>query len=112
MEEIFDLNEDYDGETAGIEMMGANNCFGRQFVELYESNTGDANTDQTEIVRDAGEPKVGMCFNGGEELAAFVYSYALKTGFEWFIRSNILLDGFKEQGVKRNRARRSQGFIC
>ncbi|KAK9740601.1 hypothetical protein RND81_03G047000 [Saponaria officinalis] len=103
MEEIFDLNEEYDGETSGFEMSEGNNCFGQQFVELYESNTGDANLADTEIVPDAAEPKVGMCFNGGEELVAFVYTYAFKTGFEWFVRLNILLEEFNEKCVKRNR---------
>ncbi|KAK9713755.1 hypothetical protein RND81_06G049700 [Saponaria officinalis] len=44
-----------------------------------------------------------MAFNCGEEVAAFLYTYAFKTGFEGFIRSNILLEEFKAKGVKRNR---------
>ncbi|KAK9734726.1 hypothetical protein RND81_04G159500 [Saponaria officinalis] len=77
----------------------------RDITKGFNGITGDANPGDTEIVADeAAEPKVGICFSGGEELAAFVYSYAFKTGFEWFIRSNILLEEFREKGVKQNRA--------
>ncbi|KAK9677122.1 hypothetical protein RND81_11G122900 [Saponaria officinalis] len=104
-EDIFDLNEDYDGESSVMDLNGGSNTFGQQFVQSFESNGEELNAGDGETVGVApAKPKLGMAFNCGEEVAAFMYTYAFKTGFEWFIRSNILLEEFKAKGVKRNRA--------
>ncbi|KAK9682613.1 hypothetical protein RND81_10G085500 [Saponaria officinalis] len=102
-EDLFDLNGDYDGETTVMDMNDGNNTFGQQFVQLFESNAKEVNVGDRETVGDApAEQKLGMSFNCDEELAALLYTYAFKTGFKWFIRSNI--DEFKFKGVKRNQA--------
>lgn len=53
----------------------------------------DGKSDNGDIV----VPTVGMSFENGDEFAAFIYSYAYKTGFEVTIRNSILKQRFKDE---------------
>ncbi|KAK9735932.1 hypothetical protein RND81_04G238900 [Saponaria officinalis] len=46
-------------------------------------------------------PEIGMVFPTGDEFAAFVYSYAYKSGFELFLRTSELFEEYKKKGVSR-----------
>ncbi|KAK9668491.1 hypothetical protein RND81_13G064400 [Saponaria officinalis] len=63
-----------------------------QAVNAFEEVDGD-----NEITT----PEIGMAFPTGDEFAAFVYLYAYKSGFEFFLRTSELKEEYKKKGVSR-----------
>ncbi|XP_074267329.1 protein FAR1-RELATED SEQUENCE 5-like [Silene latifolia] len=68
------------------------------YVQKVANMLNMANTDVEEV----DPPTEGMTFANGDEYGAYCYLYAYQRGFQFFIRTNKILDCYTEKGVKRH----------
>lgn len=89
----FDLNEDaeynnIDNEEDEVEV---NN-------NINEHDSPNRSNREEESSR---TPAVGMYFASGEEFTKFCHTYAFEKGFQFFVRSSVIMNEYREKGINR-----------